>query len=83
LSAYSSVVVNGWTIYTHPLFDEQYQKLKRKVLQDKQKDSVGFIKKNNTKRFVAIKKLVYEIIPQDPTLSEYRQGSTLGDHHKH
>ena len=48
MSAYSSMIVNGWTIYTHPLFDEQYQMLKQKVVQDKQKDPVGYVKKNNT-----------------------------------
>ena len=31
----------------------------------------------------AITKLIFEKIPQDPTLPEYRQGATLGDEHKH
>lgn len=28
-------------------------------------------------------KLAFEVIPQDPTRNEYRQGSTLGDDYKH
>jgi toxin YhaV len=40
-------------------------------------------KKNATKRLAAILKIAFEIIPQDPTLPEYRQGTTLGDAHKH
>ena len=28
-------------------------------------------------------KLAFEVIPQDPARAEYRQGSTLGDDHKH
>jgi toxin YhaV len=31
----------------------------------------------------AILKLAYEVIPQDPTLAIYRQGTTLGENHKH
>ncbi len=31
----------------------------------------------------AILKLTNEIIPQDPSLAIYRQGNTLGEHHKH
>ncbi|MBD2652009.1 type II toxin-antitoxin system YhaV family toxin [Synechocystis sp. FACHB-383] len=28
-------------------------------------------------------KLAFDVIPQDPTRNEYRQGSTLGDDYKH
>jgi toxin YhaV len=31
----------------------------------------------------AIARLAFDIIPQDPTRSEYRQGGTLGDDRKH
>lgn len=77
------VVVNGWTLYTHPLFAEQYLSLKEKVEALKQKDPKGYIKKNTTKRLAAIHKLAFEIIPQDPASPDYRQGKTLGDNHKH
>lgn len=40
-------------------------------------------KKNSTKRLAAISKLIFEIIPNDPTLSEYRQGNTRGPHYTH
>lgn len=77
------MVVNGWTLFTHPLFAEQYQILKAKVEALKAKDPKGYTKKNDTKRLAAIHKLAYEIIPQDPTLPDYRQGKTLGDNNKH
>ena len=77
------MVVNGWTLFTHPLFAEQYQILKAKVEALKEKDPKGYTKKNDTKRLAAIHKLAYEIIPQDPTLPDYRQGKTLGDNNKH
>lgn len=83
MSDNTAIVVNGWTLYTHPLFVEQYELLEKKVIALKAKDSVGYLKKNDTKRLAAIHKLAYEVIPQDPTKSDYRQGKTLGDKNKH
>jgi len=77
------IVVNGWTLFTHPLFAEQYQIRKAKVEALKAKDPKGYTKKNDTKRLAAIHKLAYEIIPRDPTLPDYRQGKTLGENNKH
>ncbi|WP_026016849.1 type II toxin-antitoxin system YhaV family toxin [Catenovulum agarivorans] len=77
------MIVNGWTLYAHPLFIEQVETLEQKVKVLKAKDPSGYLKKNSTKRLAAIKKLAYEIIPQDPTLPEYRQGKTLGEDNKH
>ncbi|WP_233081173.1 type II toxin-antitoxin system YhaV family toxin, partial [Rheinheimera soli] len=77
------MVVNDWTLFTHPLFAQQYQALKDKVEALKVKDLQGYAKKNDAKRLAAIYKLAFEVIPQDPTLADYRQGTTLGDHHKH
>lgn len=77
------VIVNGWTLFAHPLFVEQYESLTYKVEKLKAKDPTGFTKKNATKRLAAIHKLAIEVIPQDPTKPEYRQGTTLGDNNKH
>ena len=76
-------VINGWTIFPHPLFLGQVDELERQVEAFKQKDPVGYLKKNATKRLAAVKKLAFEVIPQDPTRPEYRQGNTLGDAYKH
>jgi toxin YhaV len=83
LSDNTAIVVNGWTLYSHPLFVEQYELLENKVIALKAKDPVGYLKKNDTKRLAAIHKLAYEVIPQDPIKSDYRQGKTLGDKNKH
>ena len=48
----------------------------------RQKDPLNYRKKNTTKRLAAIAKLVFEVIPQDPTRDEYRQGTTLGKDYK-
>ena len=77
------MVVNGWTLYSHPLFKEQYLSLKSQVEALRKKDPKGYLKKNATKRLAAIQRLIFELIPHDPTNAEFRQGSTLGDDNKH
>ena len=77
------LVINGWTLFAHPLFLDQLQTLAQQVEALKTKDPTGYQKKNATKRLAAIYKLAFDKIPQDPCLSEYRQGSTLGDSRKH
>jgi toxin YhaV len=77
------VVINGWTIFAHPLFLEQLESLIREFDRLKEKDPVGFLKRNASKRLAAISRLAFEVIAQDPTRSEYRQGNTLGEDHKH
>jgi toxin YhaV len=77
------LVVNGWTVFAHPLFLAQLEAITRQVEGLKQKDPAGFTRKNATKRLAAIAKLAFEVIPQDPSRADYRQGSTLGEDHKH
>jgi len=77
------LVVNGWTIFAHPLFLNTLETLTAQVAALQQKDPRGYLNKNATKRLAAINKLAFEIIPQDPTRPEYRQGATLGDDRKH
>lgn len=47
-----------------------------------QKNPEDYKRKNANKRLAAIAKLVFEVIPTDPTRSEYRQGTTLGKEYK-
>lgn len=77
------LVVHGWTVFAHPLFLAQIEALARQVEALQQKDPVGYVKKNACKRLAAIIKLAFDVVPQDPTRPEYRQGATLGDDHKH
>jgi toxin YhaV len=83
MSEAGPLVVNGWTIYAHPLFLEQVEELIDKVAELQQKDPGGYRQKNATKRLAAIAKLAFNVIPQDPSRPEYRQGSTLGNAYKH
>jgi toxin YhaV len=77
------LVINGWTIFAHSLFLEQLETLLQKVEHLRRKDPKSYTRKNATKKLAAISKLAFKIIPQDPARTDYRQGSTLGDEHKH
>ena len=77
------LVAHGWTVFAHSLFLDQLETLIQQVELSKQKDPVGYRKKNAAKRLAAIAKLAFDVIPQDPSKPEYRQGGTLGEEHKH
>lgn len=83
MSVAHPLVINGWCIYAHPLFLEQLEELIEKVEELRRKKPKDYKRKNATKRLAAIIKLAFDVIPQDPSRSEYRQGSTLRDEHKH
>lgn len=67
----------------HPIFLDQLGALTAQVEGLRRKDPAGYVKKNATQRLAANAKLAFEVIPQDPTRPEYRQGNTLGVGHKH
>ncbi len=77
------LVIHGWTVFAHPLFMKQVEALAEQVEVLKAKDPTGYVKKNATKRLAAIARLAFDVIPQDPTRPEYRQGGTLGGDRKH
>ena len=82
-AAAGPLAVSGWTLFAHPLFLDQVEALVARVEALRARDPIGYTKKNAAKRLAAIAKLAFELIPQDPTRPEYRQGSTLGDDRKH
>ena len=77
------LVIHGWTVIAHPLFLAKLEALSTQVHAQMQKDPTGYTERNAYKRLAAIKRLAFDVIPQDPTKSEYRQGATLGEGHKH
>jgi toxin YhaV len=79
----SPLVINGWNIFLHPLFLQQFEDLTTQVEQLRQKYPKDYQRKNAAKRLAAIAKLAFEVIPQDPSRNEYRQGNTLGESYKH
>ncbi|MDJ0617373.1 MAG: type II toxin-antitoxin system YhaV family toxin [Calothrix sp. MO_192.B10] len=83
MSTSQPLTINGWSIFAHSLFLDQFEELLTRVESLRQKYPDNYQQKNATKRLAAIAKLAFEVIPEDPTRSEYRQGSTLGDEYKH
>jgi len=83
LSVNQPLVINGWNIFAHPLFLNQFEELLTQVEDLRQKHPQDYKQKNATKRLAAIVKLAFDVIPQDPTSRNYHQGATLGDDYKH
>jgi len=77
------LTINGWTILAHPLFLDQLEKLTETVEALKAQKPNEYQKNASTKLLAALNKLVFEIVPADPTATVYRQGSSLGDDYKH
>ncbi|MHB8415126.1 MAG: type II toxin-antitoxin system YhaV family toxin [Acidiferrobacteraceae bacterium] len=77
------LAVNGWAIFAHSLFLDPMEVLIQQVEALQQRDGVGYIHKNVSKRLAAIAKLAFEVIPQEPGRADYRQGNTLGEEYRH
>ncbi len=78
-----ALIINGWYIFAHPIFLDQFEQLIIQVEKYREKDPNLYKEKNATKRLVAITNLILKKIPRDPALTEYRQGATLGEKNKH
>lgn len=79
----AAVTINGWTLYAHPLFLGQLEKLTVAVELAREKDAEGYASGANAKLLAAMRKLMFEVIPVDPARPEFRQGGTLGSARKH
>jgi toxin YhaV len=66
MSGGKPLVVNGWTLFAHPIFLNQLDALTAQVEALKRKDPAGYVKKNATKRLAAIAKLAFEVITDPP-----------------
>ena len=74
---------HGWTLLFHDCPIDQLRKLHNAVQRAQRSDPTGFASNANVKLFHALSRLMLEVIPQDPSRDEYRQGSTLGARHRH
>ncbi len=79
----SEIEINGWRIYLHPCFLDQYETLLAAVEAARTRDPENYRKRASSKMLAAIYKLAFEVIPADPTRPEYRLGDTLGKQHRH
>ncbi len=76
-------VANGWTLYEHPAFASQREKLQHAVEALRAKDPEGWRSSDDAKLLAAIARLTLEIVPADPGAPQFRQGGTLGKARKH
>jgi toxin YhaV len=77
------MVVNGWRLYVHPLFDRQFRRLVEQVEALAANDPVGYKQQSAAKLLATINRHIREIIPRDPGAAEFRQGNTLGSDNRH
>ena len=74
---------HGWTLLFHDCLIDQLRKLHHAVRRAQRSDPTGFASNANVRLFHALSRLMLEVIPQDPSGVEYRQGSTLGPRYRH
>jgi toxin YhaV len=75
--------VKGWQIFAHPLLLDQLERLVSAVERERKRDPSRSAGSGNTKLLKALSRLLFEIIPEDPTRPEYRLGNTLGAANRH
>ena len=74
---------NGWTLYAHPLFDGQYDRLLDKVEAAKKADPAHYRSQPAFGLLATITRYTEEVIPRDPSSPQFRQGNTLGKDNRH
>jgi toxin YhaV len=74
---------NGWKLYGHKLFIDQFKKLLSEVSELQYSDPTAYESHPKAKFLATINRLIRETIPEDPTAPEFRQGNTLGKINKH
>jgi toxin YhaV len=79
----SEIRINGWRIYLHPCFLDQYEALLAEVEAAKKKDPQSYRKRACTKMLAAVHELAFRRIPDNPSQPQYRLGDTLGKQHTH
>lgn len=76
------MIIHGWTIYVHPLFEDQLNVLVNEVKDIKNKKPNDLKKSPKYKMLAAIYLLAFDEIPKDPSIKKYRLGKSLGSENK-
>jgi toxin YhaV len=74
---------HGWTLLFHDCLVEQLQRLNAAVDRARRADPKGFEGNTNVRLFRALSRLILEVVPSDPSRTEYRQGNTMGTAYRH
>ena len=73
---------HGRTLLLHGCLIDQLRNLHRAVERTRRSDAARSASNANVKLFGALSRLMLEVIPQDPSRAEHRQGNTLGPRHR-
>ena len=73
----------GWTLLFYTEFNRQLAKLEDAAERARRKDPRGFASNSTVKLLRAVDRAMSEVIPQDPSRAEYRQGNPLGRGYRH
>ena len=74
---------HGWTLLFHHQLIAQMMKLRAAVLRAQENDPEGFGANANVNFFRALVQLIQDVVPNDPSRDEYRQGNTMGPAFRH
>lgn len=72
------MAVNGWDLYLYYLFDDQLAALEKRVDIAKGQRPADYESQPAAKLLSKVNEIVYKIIPNDPSASQFRQGNALG-----
>lgn len=78
-AASSVVVVHGWSLFGHPCFLDQVDKLLTAVENERAKKPDTFEQSADFKLLRQLGYLAFDLIPQDPTSKQFRQDDSLGE----
>jgi len=73
---------HGWLLLAHPHFEDQWAAWTNQVYRLAKKAPAGFTSHPTTKRLATLEKLVFDVIPTDPSHRMWLQGNTLGPAHR-
>ena len=74
---------HGWNLLFHDCLIGQLQRLHAAAERARIQDPEGCEANANVKLFNALTELIFDVVPRDPGLDEYRQGNTLGPAFRH
>lgn len=77
------LTAGSWTLLFHPLFLDQLERLVAAADRESAKRGASDPEGPNMKLAFALRRLVLDEIPEDPSRPRYRQRETLGEHFKH
>src|SRR5271156_3153538 len=75
--------VNGWSLFQHPLFKNQFDKLLTEAERIKTQQPNDFQNHRAVKLLLRITQLISMDIPADPAHDRFNQGNTLGTNYRH